>query len=200
MLFQIVSSEITLYAFLMNLRIASCGLALFVSFTQISGVHAADSGAPAAPAPAPAAPMAPVAPVPVPVQVTPSVAAKTPEAAVDQLAPSRALLAAKNYQQALIELKKVDQVVANNADVNNLLGFASRKLGQLSQATVYYQKALKINPNHLGTLEYQGELFLMQKKPAMAKQNLAAIKRLCGASCEQYQELMKAIAGATKKG
>jgi len=197
-----VSSEITLYAFLMNLRIASCGLALFVSFTQISGVHAADSGAPAAaPAPAaPAVPAAPMPPVPVPVQVTPSVAAKTPEAAVDQLAPSRVLLAAKNYQQALIELKKVDQVIANNADVNNLLGFASRKLGQLSQATAYYQKALKINPNHLGTLEYQGELFLMQKKPAMAKQNLAAIKRLCGASCEQYQELMKAIAGATKKG
>ena len=197
-----VSCEITLYDFLMNLPIATCGLALLVPLTQISAVHAADSGAPAAaPAPAaPAVPAAPMPPVPVPVQVTPSVAAKTPEAAVDQLAPSRVLLAAKNYQQALIELKKVDQVIANNADVNNLLGFASRKLGQLSQATAYYQKALKINPNHLGTLEYQGELFLMQKKPAMAKQNLAAIKRLCGASCEQYQELMKAIAGATKKG
>ena len=118
---------------------------------------------------------------------------------VDELALSRSLIDAKNYRQALTELKRVDKVVSNNADVNNLLGFASRKLGQYSQAGIYYVKALKINPNHLGALEYQGELFLIQKKPTLANQNLAKLKKLCGTSCEEYLDLKKAIALSTKK-
>jgi len=117
---------------------------------------------------------------------------------VDELALSRSLIAAKNYRQALTELKRVNQIVINNADVNNLLGFASRKLGQYSQAGMYYVKALKINPSHLGALEYQGELFLIQKKASLAKQNLAKLKKICGTSCEEYQDLMKAIALSTK--
>ena len=116
---------------------------------------------------------------------------------VDELALSRTLIADKNYRQALTELKRVDRVVKNNADVNNLLGFASRKLAQYSQAGTYYVKALKIDPNHLGALEYQGELFLIQKKVTLAQQNLAKLKKLCGTSCEEYLDLKQAI--ATKK-
>ena len=118
---------------------------------------------------------------------------------VDQLALSRTLIAAKNYRQALVELKRVDRVVMNNADVNNLLGYASRKLGQYSQAGVYYVKALKIDPKHLGALEYQGELFVIQKKMTLAQQNLAKLKKLCGTTCEEYLDLKKAITAATKK-
>jgi Flp pilus assembly protein TadD len=112
---------------------------------------------------------------------------------VDELALSRSLVYAKNYRQALTELNRVDQIVRNNADVNNLLGFASRKLGLLSQADRYYKKALQINPNHLGALEYQGELFLLQKRVSLAKKNLAKIKKICGSSCEEYQDLAAAI-------
>ncbi len=87
----------------------------------------------------------------------------------------------------------MNQIVVNNADVNNLLGFASRKLGQYSQAGAYYVKALKIDPKHLGALEYQGELFVIQKKLTLAKQNLAMLKKLCGIDCDEYQDLKKAI-------
>ncbi|MSO29062.1 MAG: enzyme of heme biosynthesis, partial [Candidatus Planktophila sp.] len=72
-------------------------------------------------------------------------------------------------------------------------------LGQYNQAGGYYLKALKIDPNHLGALEYQGELFLIQKKLVSAKQNLAKLKRLCGTSCEEYLDLAQAIALSTKK-
>lgn len=125
----------------------------------------------------------------------------TPEvaAAVDELALSRSLIEAKDYRKALIELKNVDAIVIGNADVNNLLGFASRKLGQYSQASGYYLKALEIVPNHLGALEYQGELFLIQKKVTFAQKNLAKLKRLCGTSCKEYQDLKKAISLAAKK-
>jgi tetratricopeptide (TPR) repeat protein len=155
----------------MRRRISASVLAIFISFTQVATLHAADT----------------VAPTP------------TPNVVVDELALSRSLIAAKDYKQALTELKRVDRIVINNADVNNLLGFASRKLGQYSQAGAYYVKALKINPSHLGALEYQGELFLIQKKVVLAKLNLAKLKRLCGTSCEEYLDLMKAIAISTKK-
>jgi tetratricopeptide (TPR) repeat protein len=119
--------------------------------------------------------------------------------AIDELATSRTLIASKNYRQALVELKQVIEIVPDSADVNNLLGFASRKLGQYKQAGAYYLKALTIDPSHLGALEYQGELFLIQKKVALAKQNLAKLKALCGTSCEEYQDLKQAIALVMKK-
>ena len=174
-------------------RISTCALVLAISFSSIATLNAADPGTPApAPAPAPK-------PTPTPTPTSTSTPTPTTKVAVDELALSRSLIAMKNYRQALIELKRVDQIVLNNADVNNLLGFASRKLGQYSQAGVYYLKALKIDPNHLGALEYQGELFLLQKKVAPAKQNLAKLKRLCGTSCEEYLDLMQAINVSTKK-
>jgi len=157
----------------------ACALALLIVLAQAAPLNAVDTGTPVAPTPA--------APTP------------TPAVVVDELALSRTLIAAKNYRQALVELKRVDRVVMNNADVNNLLGYASRKLAQYSQAGVYYVKALKIDPKHLGALEYQGELFVIQKKMTLAQQNLAKLKKLCGTSCEEYLDLKKAITAATKK-
>ncbi len=162
-------------------------LVLVVSLTPVSALNAADSGT-SAPKSTPTPTTTPT-PTPTP----------TPDIAVDELELSRSLVTAKKYSQALVELKRVDRILPNNADVNNLLGFSSRKLGQYSQAGTYYTKALKINPKHLGALEYQGELFLIQKKIALAKKNAAKLKTLCGTSCEEYLDLTKAIAAATKK-
>jgi len=99
----------------------------------------------------------------------------------------------KDYRAALAALKIADTKFANNADVNNLLGFSSRKLKMYKQAAVYYSTALRIDPNHLGALEYQGELFVETKKIPNAKKNLAKLKSLCGATCEEYLDLKKAI-------
>lgn len=161
----------------MRTRISAGALALCLALAPISSLHAADSGP----------------------STSTSAPTSKPAAAVDELAKSRSLIAAKNYSQALVELKKVDRVMTNNADVKNLLGFASRKLGQYSQAGGYYVKALQIDPKHLGALEYQGELFILQKKAAPAKRNLATLKRLCGTSCEEYEDLANAIAASAKK-
>ena len=54
--------------------------------------------------------------------------------------------------------------------------------------------ALKINPAHLGALEYQGEMYVETGKLDNAKANLAVLKKLCG-DCEQADDLAKAIAG-----
>ena len=110
-----------------------------------------------------------------------------------QLASIRLVIADQNYSQALTALQSADREYANNADVNNLLGFVSRKLKQYPQSATYYANALRIDPNHLGALEYQGELFVIQKKNALAKKNLDKLKKLCGAKCEEYLDLKKVI-------
>ena len=109
------------------------------------------------------------------------------------LSEADALIKQKNFSAALNLLKQADLSYTNNADINNLLGFSSRNLKQFSASARYYKKALSINPNHLGALEYQGELFLQTKKVSAAKKNLAKLKQLCGVNCEEYLDLKKAI-------
>ena len=152
--------------------------------------NAANTGGGSAPAPAPV-----VAPTPTP---TPTTAAPTPTPAAvktvnDELAKVTVLLNAKNFKQALTDLKVIDSEFKDNADVNNLLGYSSRKLKQYKPADTYYKKALKINPNHLGALEYQGELFVLTNKVSAAKKNLAKLEKLCGLKCGEYLDLKKAI-------
>jgi tetratricopeptide (TPR) repeat protein len=152
--------------------------------------NAANTGGGSAPAPAPV-----VAPTPTP---TPTTAAPTPTPAAvktvnDELAKVTVLLNAKNFKQALADLKVIDSEFKDNADVNNLLGYSSRKLKQYKPADTYYKKALKINPNHLGALEYQGELFVLTNKVSAAKKNLVKLEKLCGLKCGEYLDLKKAI-------
>jgi tetratricopeptide (TPR) repeat protein len=152
--------------------------------------NAANTGGGSAPAPAPV-----VAPTPTP---TPTQAAPTPTPAAaksvnSELAKVTTLLNANNFKQALADLKIIDSEFKNNADVNNLLGYSSRKLKQYKPAATYYEKALKLNPNHLGALEYQGELFVLTNKVAAAKKNLVKLEKLCGLKCGEYLDLKKAI-------
>lgn len=124
---------------------------------------------------------------------TPTPAAPAAKQLSAFLSEAEALINQKNFTAALNLLMQADKSYANNADINNLLGFSSRNLKQFSASAKYYQKALKINPNHLGALEYQGELFLQTKKLSSAKKNLAKLKKLCGENCEEYLDLKKAI-------
>jgi tetratricopeptide (TPR) repeat protein len=135
-----------------------------------------------------------VSPTPTPAKTTPtpapSVAAKNVNT---ELTKIRSLIAANNFSAALSALKVADKAFPNNSDINNLLGYSARNLKQYKPAATYYVKALKIDPNHLGALEYQGELFMLTKKTSDAKKNLAKLKSLCGVNCEEYIDLKKAI-------
>ena len=80
----------------------------------------------------------------------------------------------------------------SNADVFSLHGFASRKSGDIKTARQSYQRALSLDPEHLGALEYQGELFVMTGERERARQNLARLDALCF-RCEEYEDLKEAI-------
>lgn len=108
---------------------------------------------------------------------------------------AEAAILAGNYPEALPILTALTTSEPDNADAWNLLGFASRKTGDLTAAGLAYGRALEINPDHLGALEYQGEMYLELMQPDMAKANLARLQSLCG-DCEEAEDLAQALAAA----
>ena len=89
----------------------------------------------------------------------------------------------------LMALVDVDTTDFTKADVFNEIGFAYRKSQDFDNASKYYDKALKLDPNHLGALEYQGEMYvdLGQKENALA--NLEKLRSLVGEKDSYFKEL-----------
>jgi Flp pilus assembly protein TadD len=126
----------------------------------------------------------------------PSLAADTETISPDELMQeARAKIDSEDWTGAIATLTSVVADGAQNADAYNLLGYASRKSGALAQAEQYYATALSIDPNHLGALEYQGELFLMTDRADLARANLDKLVSLCG-TCEEQADLAEALAAA----
>jgi Flp pilus assembly protein TadD len=116
----------------------------------------------------------------------------TSSADVD-LASVRAKIKQNDYVSALKELRDLSEDT-QNADVYNLLGFTLRKTGDTTTALSYYTKALELQPDHKGAHEYLGELYIETGKMDKAKEQLAELVKLCPTSCEEREDLEKAIA------
>jgi tetratricopeptide (TPR) repeat protein len=112
--------------------------------------------------------------------------------AAPALSSVRAKINAKDFKGAIAELTPMLQT-NQSADVYNLMGFSMRKSGDLKQATTFYAKALDFDPNHKGTLEYQGEMFMEMGQFEKAKVNLAKLVTLCPNGCEERADLEKAM-------
>jgi len=104
----------------------------------------------------------------------------------------RAKLKAKDYAAALAELRDLAEDV-QQADVYNLLGFALRKTGDFKTSLTYYTKALELQPDHKAAREYLGELYVETGNMEKAKEQLAALAKLCPGGCEEREDLQKAI-------
>ena len=102
----------------------------------------------------------------------------------------------KKYDRAISELRKAADLRPKNADIQNYLGFAYRKSGKLEASGKHYTKALELDPDHKGALEYQGELFLMTGALEKARANLARLDVLCPSGCSELTDLKAAIEAA----
>lgn len=124
-------------------------------------------------------------------------AAKQPEAPA-WLTEVRKSIKDKKYDEAFQKLSDANQT--GSADWNNLMGFTARKKSSpdFDQSEYFYKEALKIDPQHLGTLEYYGELFLMKGDPQSAGKMLERLQKACPNGCEQLQELKTSIANYRK--
>jgi tetratricopeptide (TPR) repeat protein len=108
-------------------------------------------------------------------------------------------IGAQKYKDAISLLKKVVDHEPRNADAWSMLGFANRKIGKFADALGAYEKALAINPSHLGANEYLGELYYVETGDvAKAEERLQKLNGLCPKGCDEVSALKAAI--AAKKG
>jgi tetratricopeptide (TPR) repeat protein len=104
-----------------------------------------------------------------------------------------ALINSGKYEEAIASLKALGAAIGPNADVLNYLGYSSRKLGRFDQALGYYEQALSLDPTHRGAHEYLGELFVELRQMDKAKDQLAALDRLCPYGCTEREMLADRI-------
>ena len=102
----------------------------------------------------------------------------------------------ENFSEALTDLEKYVYENPNDSNGWNYIGFVSRKLKKFDDAERYYSVGLEISPNHVGILEYQGELYIETNRLEMAKQNLKKLNDLCIFNCNERNELRDLIVSA----
>ena len=101
---------------------------------------------------------------------------------------------AQDWKRAAALLSKAAAAEPDNADMQNWLGFANRKLGNMDAAFAAYNEALKLNPRHKHAHEYIGEAYLMTGNVPKAEQHLAELQKLCTpVPCEEYKDLKRAL-------
>ena len=96
-----------------------------------------------------------------------------------------------DYTGAIGQLKslKRDDV----ADVANLIGYSYRKLGDYQSSKVYYELALKDDPNHVRTWQYYGLWQLEQGNREQAQYHLNKLASLAGTDSSEYRSLAAAL-------
>jgi tetratricopeptide (TPR) repeat protein len=110
----------------------------------------------------------------------------------------RAKIKAKDYQDALVELKALADT-HEHADVYSLVGFSLRKTGDYRTALTFYKKALDYDADHKGAREYLGELYVETGDLPKAREQLAVLTKLCPQGCEEREDLEKALASAASR-
>jgi len=111
----------------------------------------------------------------------------------------RAAVSAKDWPRAIAALNAAAKRDNNNADIHNLLGYAQRNNGNFGLALKHYERALTLDPKHLGAHEYLGELYLQQNNLAKAEEQRAVLAKLCPKPCEELTELSEKIDAYKKK-
>jgi predicted Zn-dependent protease len=100
---------------------------------------------------------------------------------------------AGDFKKALPMVSELSKFEPENPEVLSMLGYVQRNNGMLTEAMASYNKALALKADHMGALEYQGELFLKLNDKASAEANLAKLKTICPTGCEAHDVLQAAI-------
>ena len=107
---------------------------------------------------------------------------------------ARELIVSGSYQAGIAAMHALGR--DDHPDVANYIGYANRKAGNYDQSKVWYEAALKADPNHTRTWSYFGMWHMEQGNRLMAKDHLAKVSALCGNdTCEDYVQLKAVIDG-----
>jgi len=96
-----------------------------------------------------------------------------------------------DYASAIAQLKALghDDVAA----VANLIGYSYSKLGDYRVSQIWYERALKADPNHVKTWQYYGLWQVEQGNRDSAQYHLNRIASLAGTNSEEYRSLAAAL-------
>ncbi len=107
---------------------------------------------------------------------------------------ARELILAGDYKDGIAAMHALGH--DEHPDVANYIGYANRKLGNYEQSKVWYEAALKADPDHTRTWSYYGMWHMEQGNRLKAEDYLAKVNALCGnTSCKEYIELKAVIDG-----
>jgi tetratricopeptide (TPR) repeat protein len=96
-----------------------------------------------------------------------------------------------DYASAIDQLRALGH--DDFANVANLIGYSYRKLGDYRASQVWYERALKSDPNHVLTWNYYGLWQIEQGNRDQAQYHLSRIAAICGTACEEYRTLAAAL-------
>ena len=96
-----------------------------------------------------------------------------------------------DYASAIAQLKVLDR--DDSAAVANLIGYSYRKLGDYKVSQIWYERALKADPNHVKTWQYYGLWQVEQGNREQAQYHLNRIVSLSGTASEEYRSLAAAL-------
>ena len=107
---------------------------------------------------------------------------------------AKKLIYKKEYEKGLKLLVNIESEKPfgyTKADLYNYMGFASRKQKNpnFDNAEGYYLKALSLNEDHTGALEYLGELYFETNREDMARLLLDRLGMVAGKESSEYKEL-----------
>jgi tetratricopeptide (TPR) repeat protein len=96
-----------------------------------------------------------------------------------------------DYPSAIDQLRALghDDIAA----VANLVGYSYRKLGDYKISQVWYERALKADPDHVKTWQYYGLWQVEQGNRDQAQYHLSRIAALAGTDSEEYRSLAAAL-------
>jgi tetratricopeptide (TPR) repeat protein len=107
---------------------------------------------------------------------------------------ARDLILAGNYEGGIAALHALGH--DEHPDVANYIGYAYRKLGDYKDSQVWYEAALKADPNHVRTWSYYGMWQAEQGNRLKALDDLQKVKLICGnETCEEFRQLKAVIEG-----
>jgi len=96
-----------------------------------------------------------------------------------------------DYAAAIEQLKALGH--DDTAAVANLIGYSYRKLGDYKVSQIWYERALKADPNHVKTWQYYGLWQVEQGNRDQAQYHLSRIAALAGTGSDEYRSLAAAL-------
>src|SRR5216684_372361 len=88
---------------------------------------------------------------------------------------------------------KAYATIYDRNDVANLIGYSYRKLGDYKVSQIWYERALKADPDHVKTWQYYGLWQVEQGNRDQAQYHLSRIAALAGTDSEEYRSLSAAL-------